>query len=92
MLSKCGINCSECYAYTKECAGCEEVSGKPFWTGHIGGGPCPVYKCCGDKEYTNCGKCSQLPCKEWIDLKDPSLSDEEHMESINKRVKLLKGQ
>ncbi|MDS1028883.1 DUF3795 domain-containing protein [Bacillota bacterium LX-D] len=89
MINKCGLCCNECYAFQKECPGCEEVCGKPFWTEYIGGEPCPVYKCCEEKAFQNCGKCNELPCKKWYDLKDPSLSDEEHLNSINKRVSLL---
>ena len=90
MLSKCGLNCQECYAFQKECAGCEEIYGKPFWTEHIGGRQCPIYQCCHEKTFENCGKCIEMPCKKWVDLKDPSISDEEHLDSIKKRVSLLK--
>lgn len=90
MINKCGLYCNQCYAFKKECPGCEQVSGKPFWTEHIGGKPCPIYMCCQSKNLVNCGECSELPCKIWYNLKDPSLSYEQHMESINKRVDALK--
>jgi hypothetical protein len=90
MLQKCGVNCNECYVFQKECPGCGEVGGKPYWTHYIGGGPCPVYQCCEEKAVHNCGECRELPCKLWYDLKDPSISDDEHLNSINKRVTLLK--
>jgi hypothetical protein len=44
----------------------------------------------GPSKYNNCGKCSSLPCKMWYDLKDPSLSEEEHINSINERTNILK--
>lgn len=90
MINKCGFYCSECYAYHKECNGCEEVKGTPFWTEHIGGGQCPVFKCCSEKKYKHCGFCTQLPCQKWSDLKDPSISDEEHLNSIHMRTNRLK--
>ncbi len=31
----------------------------------------------------------ELPCKMWCENKDPSYRDKEHIESIDKRVRLL---
>jgi hypothetical protein len=89
MINKCGFYCTECYAYHNECAGCEELEGTPFWTEHIGGGQCPVYKCCQEKEYQHCGDCAEIPCKTWYDFKDPSITEEEHLNSIKMRTKRL---
>jgi hypothetical protein len=91
MITKCGLDCKECYAYEKECTGCEAVCGQPFWTEHVEGGQCPLFKCCMEKEHASCGACGELPCNKWYDLKDPSMTDDEHQNSINKRVKILKG-
>jgi len=90
MYTRCGLNCRECYAFSKECPGCEEVKGKPFWTEQIGGGSCVIYKCCVEKDFQNCGECSSLPCKIWYELKDPSVSDEEHLNSIKERLSILR--
>lgn len=90
MINKCGAFCPECYAFKKECPGCKEVGGKVYWTEYIGEETCPVFKCCENKKIDSCGGCSELPCKKWYDLKDPSLSDEEHLNSINRRVALLR--
>jgi hypothetical protein len=38
----------------------------------------------------SCGDCAELPCKTFIDPKDPSLSDEEHRLEIDRRVTRLK--
>jgi len=90
MINKCGCSCETCHSFQKECPGRNEVGGKPYWTQYIGGATCPVYACCDDKAYSNCGKCSALPCKLWFKIKDPSLSDEEHLRSIKERVCNLK--
>ena len=91
MVTKCGCDCSECYAFEKECDGCEAICGKVFWAEeHVKQDTCPIYKCCDDRKMVNCGKCNEVPCKKWYELKDPSQSDEEHIKSINKRVKRLK--
>ncbi|HYH03775.1 MAG TPA: DUF3795 domain-containing protein [Bacillota bacterium] len=91
MLTKCGIDCNECYAFSKDCPGCEAVAGQPFWTEQVGVTTCAVYQCCAAKDFENCGKCQDLPCRIWYDLKDPSMSDADHVSSINRRAGLLKG-
>ncbi|MFZ5974848.1 MAG: DUF3795 domain-containing protein [Bacillota bacterium] len=90
MMNKCGCFCDGCPTYQKECPGCEEVSGRPFWTEHIGGEACPMYACCDGKAYANCGECGEMPCKIWYEMKDPSWTDEEHINSINERIGNLK--
>lgn len=90
MITKCGCDCSECNFYQKECNGCQEISGKVFWTEYIHEDTCPIFKCCEGKKVENCGGCSEIPCKKWYDLKDPSWSEEEHLNSINKRVNAFK--
>lgn len=89
MINRCGCFCDGCKAHQKECPGCVETVGEPYWTQYIGGGKCPVYACCGEKAYAHCGECGELPCKIWYDLKDPSLSEEEHLQSILERVHTL---
>lgn len=92
-LSPCGIDCETCPFYQKDCDGCKAVKGQPFWTeGIFTDGLCPLYNCSvNQKKYETCGSCEQLPCKIYFDLKDPSLSDEEHKASIVKRVETLKN-
>lgn len=91
MLARCGLDCSECYAYPHDCKGCNAVEGKPFCTQEVGVEQCDLYRCSAAKNYTHCGHCEELPCKMWYDLKDPSYSDEQHLQSIQERVKRLRG-
>ncbi len=86
--SACGINCNECAFFNKECKGCFEVSGKTFWASDINEkGICPLFDCSINKKgYKDCGQCADLPCKIFKEMKDPNISDVEHMESIEKRV------
>ena len=89
-LSPCGINCGE-FEACKECGGCHEICGKPFYIQDFGMEVCPLYDCPVNKKgFTTCAQCSELPCKLYYDWKDPSMSDEEHINSINERVKTLK--
>jgi hypothetical protein len=69
------------------------MTGKPFWTTEATeNGICPLYDCSINKKmFNNCGECSDLPCKIFIDLKDPSISDSEHQKSIKQRVTNLRG-
>ncbi len=90
MISKCGMDCVDCPSYQKECMGCDETKGQVSWTQYIGKSICPVYACCLDKKHENCRKCSSLPCKMWYELKDPSISEEEHINSIDQRTQILK--
>ncbi len=90
MIQACGANCEECPSFKKECAGCEKIKGKVYWAQYIGQDICPIYKCCQDKFLGHCGDCAELPCKMWYEIKDPSYSYEEHIQSINERVRLLK--
>ena len=66
---------------------------RPFWaTDHLQGKPCPLYDCSvNEKHMSNCGACVELPCRKFHDLKDPSVSEQEHMEGIEKRVKTLRA-
>lgn len=90
MLARCGLDCNDCYAYPKDCTGCEAVMGKPYWTKEVGEEQCRLYRCSLDRGHTHCGKCAELPCKMWYEAKDPSWSDAEHREEIKKRVARLK--
>lgn len=92
-LSVCGANCQTCpYFQQKNCKGCNLIKGEVFWAKMVSAEICPVYDCVVNKhKYNHCGFCDELPCKLWKDLKDPSLSDEEHLQSINIRVQRLKS-
>jgi len=43
------------------------------------------------RSYKSCGDCPELPCKTFHELKDPNISEEEHIKSIGTRVRALKG-
>ena len=91
-LSPCGINCGEFEACKSSgCGGCHKIQGKPFYLKDFGVDVCPMYDCpVNQKGLTTCAECSELPCKIYYDWKDPSMTDEEHINSINERVKILK--
>jgi hypothetical protein len=42
------------------------------------------------KGFKTCAECSELPCQIYYDWKDPSMTDEAHIQSIKDRVLLLK--
>ncbi|MBN1190380.1 MAG: DUF3795 domain-containing protein [Dehalococcoidales bacterium] len=92
MLCVCGADCSDCPSLNKECqGGCEDIKGRVYWTKYFGTDICPVYTCVESKKFKNCGDCEQLPCETWIKLKDPSMTEEQHNESIRRRVALLRS-
>jgi len=90
-LSPCGIDCDACPLKEKCGNGCQVSCGKPFYIKDFGVECCPIYDCSvKTKGYKTCGECSDLPCQIFFDWKDPSMSDEEHKEAVNKNVALLK--
>jgi hypothetical protein len=93
VVSACGIECDTCPFFKKTCDGCYLVKGHPFWVEeHLGGNPCPIYGCAVDtRALSSCAHCSELPCQKFFDLKEPSVSQEEHIKGIEKRVKTLGG-
>ena len=91
LLSPCGIDCESC-EYHENCGGgCHGIEGKPFYLKDFGVDVCPMYDCpVNNKGYRTCGECPELPCQVYYDWKDPSMSDEEHINSIHERVEALK--
>lgn len=90
MLSSCGLLCETCYAFPKDCPGCDKLEGKPSWVSDIGKSVCELYQCARDRGITSCGGCAVLPCRQFVELRDPSLSVEEHLGHVNKRAEKLK--
>ena len=89
MISACGLLCGECEFYEKSCEGCDNIKGVVFW---MNGDICPFYKCAVvEHELKNCGDCSEIPCDMFYKIKDPNITEEKHLESINKRVSRLKN-
>jgi hypothetical protein len=87
----CGIYCGDCQFLGKNCEGCGKALGKPFWTEQMPSGICPLYDCCvNQKKLEHCGLCDDFPCKTFLDLRDPSMSDEEYKKSLVTRNDSLK--
>ncbi|MCK9617060.1 MAG: DUF3795 domain-containing protein [Lentimicrobiaceae bacterium] len=92
-VSPCGVHCDECLFFEKECNGCRHIEGKVFWAvEHLPEKICPMFDCAvNEKHFPGCGSCNELPCHWYYEMKDPSMTDEEHKISIETRVKILKG-
>jgi hypothetical protein len=57
----------------------------------VGADICPMYDCCiNEKGFEHCGYCNKLPCQIYYATQDPSTTNEEHIDGIKQRVKLLK--
>lgn len=83
-LSACGTDCAACGYYGGACPGCNESNGKVF---HAPAGKCcPIYGCAARHKLANCASCQELPCKIWLETKDPALSEEQFNESIRQRI------
>ena len=90
LISCCGSDCSACYCYGKMCKGCNALSGKVFHAPE--GKACPIHDCCRNQNgFDSCGECEKLPCDLILGTRDPSLSEEEYMKTVNDRIKRLKG-
>lgn len=91
IVSCCGVVCSDCKYYPKECEGCPTIKGKVFWTEYTDQLVCEIYNCCiNSKKLRHCGLCNKFPCEKFNN-NDPSKSDEENnkdylsqLEQINK--------
>ena len=83
-LSVCGLICAECEFYQKTCAGCYAVQGKTFWALEmLPAKVCPLYQCAiYDRGYESCGDCAELPCASFREMNDPSLTVEQHEQSL----------
>jgi len=92
ILSACGLICDECEYFNNTCTGCINVKGSTFWAVEmLPDKVCPLYDCSVNRNsFRNCGDCGELPCKMFREMKDPSLSDEEHQKSIVTRVSALR--
>lgn len=89
-LSCCGMECTGCTFYQKECAGCNECKGKVFHAPE--GKACPIYVCSVQKHrYVACAVCEKLPCAIWNAARDPQLSPEAFEKSIEERLKQLRS-
>jgi hypothetical protein len=54
-------------------------------------GICPLHDCCrNQKELEHCGLCADFPCKVFLELRDPTMSDEEFEKSLDDRKTAIK--
>ncbi|MCL1797874.1 MAG: DUF3795 domain-containing protein [Eggerthellaceae bacterium] len=91
-LSPCGINCDECSDKEKCGGSCHAIKGKPFYIKDFGFEVCALYDCPVNKKgYQTCGECPELPCQIFYEWKDPSMSEEAHLQSVKDRVAALKA-
>ena len=90
LISCCGSDCGACYCYGDMCMGCSAVHGKVFHAPE--GKECPIYHCCRTEHgFSSCGECEKLPCALILGTRDPSLSEEEFMKTVEDRVKRLRA-
>jgi hypothetical protein len=91
-ISCCGCKCNECDFYNISCKGCSAEIGAPYWVQYIEKNVCPIYQCCiNEKSFTSCSKCNNLPCKIYYESQDPTMTEEEHNNSVLERVNILKN-
>ncbi len=89
-LSCCGTDCLKCSFYGSTCQGCNESCGKVFHASK--GKACPIYECAVIKnKRANCCDCDQIPCDVWLNTKDPRMTDEQFMSSVEERRNCLKN-
>lgn len=87
-MSVCGTDCSVCYCFGQMCNGCNACEGKVFHA--LEGQACPIYHCVRkDRGMQNCGQCGEVPCKIWLETRDPRFSDEEFKENVEMRIQML---
>ncbi len=88
-ISCCGMDCSQCGLRGNLCVGCNAACGKVFHAPE--GKECPIYYCSRIKNgFKSCGECDKLPCDIILGTRDPNLSDEEFMKTVEERVSRLK--
>lgn len=89
LISCCGADCGACPCYGNMCKGCNASCGKVFHAPE--GKECGIYFCCRIKNgFHSCGECKKLPCELILNTRDPALSDEEFMKTVDERVNRLK--
>ncbi|PVX24186.1 MAG: hypothetical protein CW716_10585 [Candidatus Bathyarchaeum sp.] len=83
LAAACGLFCGNCEHLETNCKGCGHQKGKPFWVSMMKVEACPLYNCSvNTKKLEHCGLCNEFPCKTFLSLRDPSLSDEEAQNAL----------
>ena len=86
LAASCGANCGACEHLGDKCRGCGYIKGKPFWTAQFGVDVCPMYDCSVNiHSLEHCGLCSDFPCDLFLEMRDPSLSDQEAEQALEDR-------
>lgn len=91
MLSVCGLVCNECEAFGENCKGCIEMGGKPSWAQDVGIEKCQLFECCEIRGFMTCGECESLPCKPLVELRDPRITPEAHLDGLRAKVSRLRN-
>lgn len=91
MLSACGLLCNECEAFGESCGGCIEVAGRPSWAKDAGIEVCELFECTANRGFGTCGECDAVPCKRMVELKDPRITQEAHIDDLRVRVDRLRS-
>jgi hypothetical protein len=87
----CGLYCGQCEYLGKNCQGCGQTEGKPFWAAQLPSGTCPFYDCCrNQRRLEHCGVCKDFRCNKFTELRDPSWTEEQFQESLAKREAALR--
>jgi len=91
-ISFCGLNCNDCEFLGNKCNGCKAIKGQTFWALEMmPTKTCPLYDCAVyQRKYKDCGDWKELPCDLFLKMKDPNSTEQEHKESLKKRVKILR--
>jgi hypothetical protein len=62
-----------------------------FWAADSPDKTCPLFRCViKTRGFSSCADCVELPCQQFLDLKDPNISPEDHLKALDERVKRLK--
>ena len=86
LAAACGLYCGVCEHLRDKCDGCGQIKGKPFWAEQFGVEVCPLYDCSVNKHnLEHCGLCDEFPCKLFLEMRDPSLSDEHAEKALQDR-------
>lgn len=91
-IAPCGSTyCVKC-EQREACGGCCHAGkGKPFYLANFGVETCPIYDCAVNKKgYKTCPECPELPCQIIYDWRDPSNTEEEHRQSVDKTAAFLR--
>lgn len=91
LLSVCGLLCNECEAFGESCGGCVRVAGRPSWVKDVGIEVCELFECAASRGFGTCGECDAVPCRRIVELKDPRITPEAHIDDLRARVDRLRS-